>query len=774
MNQRGHRRAHAIAAVISAIAAVVAVGGGASAASRPVATQAMQATQALQAPQAREARAAAKPAATILLPNGDQLRVISVPGERPVYAVQWRARGFAGSLLGLTLGGTSYEIPSAAVPYLNRGLDPGLFSLRALASAESTGQLPLSIGYAGRLPAVPGVTITAARGGIARGYLTAESAVKFGAALARQFMADHSSGSYGQDGMFADGVTISLAGTAPERPAAAGGQRPQYMMHTLTVRGITTTGKPDTGDEVWVYNVDNGHLFGDGYEESNIFYDGIAKYSVPAGHYWAIAQFYATTATTIIGYFVDVLPQFTVRGNTTVTLDARAATSLASVATPRPAAPTNFNFTVDRADAKGYQVSYAWNPSFPEIGAWNAFWVSPTRTRPTVGTLQTLTSWQLVAPGGGSGYEYDLAVYGDGRVPPQDLTVRAADLAVVHSSYYSDVSSQALGYGFLIRYVVIPGMADVGVEPYVPSEEIAPPFQQNEYMTPGLTWVDTFTQDFYWGGQSDAAHVFTAGQYVSERWNAYPLHVAPNVNLIGAADAALGGTLASATRSGDTLWLDFTPFSDSTPGHTGNGYYNGSYLYDGGGSYAVYQNGNKIAGGSAGSATPDVFVTAHLRPGRSVLRFVLDASEPGSPFVLSTASSTVWTWRSAAVAGSRLPLGWVCGNGTRNCAVQPLLTLDYSVARLNLSGVAPPGAQQLTVTAAHLQLARASRITRVRVWVSFDGGKTWIRAIVTGRHGRYRAAFTAPADKDVTLRVTARDAAGGRITETITNGYATS
>jgi hypothetical protein len=170
-----------------------------------------------------------------------------------------------------------------------------------------------------------------------------------------------------------------------------------------------------------------------------------------------------------------------------------------------------------------------------------------------------------------------------------------------------------------------------------------------------------------------------------------------------------------------------------------------------------------------------VFVTAHLRPGRlSVLRFVLNASEPGSPFVLSTASSTVWTWRSAYVADRRLPSGWVCGDRTRNCAVQPLLTLDYSVARLNLSGVAPPGPQLLTVTVGHLQLARAIRITRVRVLVSFDGGKTWVRAVVTGRGGRYRAAFTVPAGRDVTLRVTARDAVGSRITETITNGYATS
>ena len=41
------------------------------------------------------------------------------------------------------------------------------------------------------------------------------------------------------------------------------------------------------------------------------------------------------------------------------------------------------------------------------------------------------------------------------------------------------------------------------------------------------------------------------------------------------------------------------------------------------------------------------------------------------------------------------------------------------------------------------------------------------------RHGRFRATFTAPAGSLVTLRASARDAAGGSVTETITDGYAT-
>jgi hypothetical protein len=55
--------------------------------------------------------------------------------------------------------------------------------------------------------------------------------------------------------------------------------------------------------------------------------------------------------------------------------------------------------------------------------------------------------------------------------------------------------------------------------------------------------------------------------------------------------------------------------------------------------------------------------------------------------------------------------------------------------------------------------------------VSFDGGRTWHAAQMTGHHGSYTAAFTAPARAKVTLRTSAADAAGGSVTETITNAY---
>jgi len=106
--------------------------------------------------------------------------------------------------------------------------------------------------------------------------------------------------------------------------------------------------------------------------------------------------------------------------------------------------------------------------------------------------------------------------------------------------------------------------------------------------------------------------------------------------------------------------------------------------------------------------------------------------------------------------------------------VQPLITLDYAVHGLSLSGTAPAGAQAITVTAGHLQLASDPAVTSARTKVSLNGGRTWTRAGVRalGR-GRFLVTFTAPRSAWVTLRVTARDTAGNSLTETILAAYRT-
>jgi hypothetical protein len=108
----------------------------------------------------------------------------------------------------------------------------------------------------------------------------------------------------------------------------------------------------------------------------------------------------------------------------------------------------------------------------------------------------------------------------------------------------------------------------------------------------------------------------------------------------------------------------------------------------------------------------------------------------------------------------------------RNCTVQPMMTLDYRVQRLSLQGTAPAGRQLIQVHAGHIQLAAAARITRASAQASCDDGKTWKSASASASGGgNFRLAFPAPAGCAVTLRVSAADAAGNSITETITRAY---
>jgi len=293
------------------------------------------------------------------------------------------------------------------------------------------------------------------------------------------------------------------------------------------------------------------------------------------------------------------------------------------------------------------------------------------------------------------------------------------------------------------------------------------------YLTadPSLTWS---TQYILWGrgldfvgGQVSQDQVFVPGQRLTVHWGAYPLHPAAAVKL-----NQISGTLPvapSASRAGDVLGLAMGAFGDNTPGHTPWGIFAPFHATA---SYQLDQNGTKIAGGPVPRFHGYAAVAATLSPARSLIKFVLNAAQPATLSPLSTASHTSWTWWSSHEAGATLPPGWVCTlKFNRSCAVQPLLTLRYGIVGLGLDGSASPGQQVIRLSVGHLQLAKASPVTSVAVAASFDDGKTWHPARVTGSGTSYAAVFSAPAGATVTLKTSAADAAGGSVTQTITNAY---
>ena len=295
---------------------------------------------------------------SLTLIDGQQISLRPGPGGRLSVTALAPADDSFSELDRLTFCGQVAEIPAAAVPFFGRGLDPSLFLVRSLLRAEHGGRLPVRLAWAGsRRPALPGVTITRAGAGTAAGYLTAAGGRAFGAALARQAAADHGRASYGTDGLFAHGLSVTLAGSRvlPRAP-----RRPRFVQHTLTVRATDLAGRPDNGDTVFVFNADNCNRFGDPFESSNVFRNGVTRFSVPAGHYWAFGDFLSFDSFPLVDR-VPILPQFTVSGNTTVSLDERSATSEVGFTTPRPSVAQSLSFTVLRTGAGGSASGSQWS-----------------------------------------------------------------------------------------------------------------------------------------------------------------------------------------------------------------------------------------------------------------------------------------------------------------------------------------------------------------------------------------------------------------------------
>jgi hypothetical protein len=545
------------------------------------------------------------------------------------------------------------------------------------------------------------------------------------------------------------------------------------------VTGTNLAGKPDTGDLVSVLNVNDLAKLDPLIASDNVFYHGTAKYSAPSGTYWATGIFFTRS-----GFRLDVLPQFTISGNTTVHVSERAASSKVSTVTPRPAVTQGSALTVVRASAHAVA-----SEGFGTFGS-GSIWINPTSRPVTDGGLHVFTTVQASSPRGpGIPYGYTLNFAGPpGIIPPQRFTVRPADLATVSERYYQDVSS-------------VGGWLDSGGTPYQIRTSfigglILPvrlPGRMTQYLSarPRQLWqsfydaYNIFRTGTTSGGQTDAFRQLHGGQRLAEQWNRYPLHPGPNVSFPG---TSLFPALPSAVRAGDTLLLDVTPFSDNFAGHTGSGF---SVDFPGkvnqvSGRYALFQNGVKIAGGDAAKASGfsgPLFARAKLSPAPSAIKLVLTASRAGPRFPLSATSRDVWTWPSRREAGATVPPPWECGirlshgRGVfdRHCAVQGMLVANYRVAGLSLTGTTPAGRQRLVLTVTHLAQAAPSRITHARLQVSFDNGKTWRRAPV--RHlgmGRFLARFTAAAAQGVTLRLSARDRSGDTITETILRAYHTS
>ena len=539
--------------------------------------------------------------------------------------------------------------------------------------------------------------------------------------------------------------------------------------YTLTIKGFDLTGAPANLDGwMQVFSATSMRWNENTIGPTPVFRHGLVIMHVPAGKYWLIGQFRSGNSMRM-----DIPAQVTVTGDTTATVRARAANSEVTATTPRRAVLSDAVFDSSYT-LRGGQT-------FEDCGATGGaqLWVSPLARAHTTGTLYSATSAQLNSPPSqGVPYTYELdSAAPPGTIASQHLTVTAADLATVHERFYSDAATTApwFAFGGPARQYAETGFVAASTSLPMPGDRTVY-FQAQ----PTAVWRPEIAAGPL--AETPSWQLLHAGQGPSTNWNAYPLHPAPNLPPAGVTEP----TLPSAVRAGNKLIMDITPFSDNTTGHTGSGLtrFNG---IKGSGTYAIYANSVKIAGGPVSTSSPfaDVFAAAALSPKPSQIKFTLTTSRQAPGSNLSGTSEDAWTWPSQAKPQAVMPTPWYCGASfthghvvyDHHCAVQDMMTLAYQLAGENLDGSAPAGPQTLGIAINHLPRSTPYPVTHAQLLVSFNNGTSWQPAALARIcHGqvctnRYRATYTAPAGAQVSLRVTASDTHGASVTETILGAY---
>ncbi|HET8599093.1 MAG TPA: hypothetical protein VFL99_02120 [Segeticoccus sp.] len=546
-----------------------------------------------------------------------------------------------------------------------------------------------------------------------------------------------------------------LAGLGAGSPTVT----PHFPMQTLTLHAIDAAGKPDEGDGVVVVNVDDMRK----YTGFVAFTRGIAKVSVPSGHYAAFGFFFDPRNGATQG---SLLPQFTVTGDRSVTMDARRATSLVTTTTPRPARLASTSVSIARADTRGNVAEFVAgvDPSLPVR-------VQPVNSAPTVGELHYSVYSRLFSPRGvAPAYSYDVDFPSDGTIPAdQHHVVRRAGLAAVRSTYTATRAGQQV---LQANFAMLPwesfGIAELlGVRA---------PLTRTEYYSarPGLSWqgdvvtaVDLRTFDLL-GEYLSPVRTYRPGARSSTVWgNGQP--VTP-VLLRGQVFPGVTICPACTNSARSRLYLFAFPFGDRSQ-HFGLQDWPTKGLNEHV-SYAVYADGRPVARGS------DLLDAAVALPtGTHRYRIDYDTVRSSSTFTLSTAVATSWTL-PRKVSGRLAPRGWWCGDlsPTTGCRVLPLMTARYRLGADSLGRLAP-GRHSSAITIAHLTGDGSPRVHRFSVQVSYDGGVTWRAATARPRGaGGYRVSLAVPPKASTNgfgaLRISARDAVGGTLQQTIHRAFA--
>ncbi|MFF4974183.1 S8 family peptidase [Streptomyces sp. NPDC001083] len=478
-------------------------------------------------------------------------------------------------------------------------------------------------------------------------------------------------------------------------------------------------------------------------------------------------------------YYVDASPAFDDKGARLTAVDAGAGTAadLRAAHVRGKLAVVRWDFSDDRAlaraaaDAGAKALMLVMEDGFYPWTRW-----SPTGDRmalPTMragaaeGTalLKRAKSRSTTVEFTGtvhSPYLYDVMQVSKGSVPKSLVhTVSERESAVVRSTY---TRTGATSWAGEQRFGWRP-YQDTAWNQY--TRYVPTGGERVEYVTGGDTqWRQTVRHNVVGdpdmpllAGMSDLPRTYRPGEHVTERW--FGAVVRP---------AIPRGAAWQSVRNGDTLSVYIPEFSDSGTGHWAFGEIPsggvGSGIRAGSPSAAaadlpdtataeLYRNGKRIAASDNG-AWGDIEVPA----GDAAYRLDLATARVSDDWDFATGTRTSWTFRSGTAATT---------------AMLPLLQVDYSVPVDARNAVGRGRTHRLGLTVRMQDGMKAPSGVTLKAETSYDGGRTWTTASTTREGGGFSATVTRPArvhgDAYVTLRVTARDAAGDTVRQTVDRAY---
>lgn len=652
--------------------------------------------------------------------------------------------------------GDEHVIPAEAQPYLGHLLDPSLFDVSALVrdGLVGTARIPVTLTYtAGGTPiAPPGITLTHSTGASATGYLTSSSSSDFAAALRRQIGADVAAGRPA-------GTTAPAAGLSGIALDAATSPilTPQYALYPLRITATDNAGAPADNLDVTLINTDSV-----GKQQSEVPIDnGVGQVEVPAGHYSAIADFAdfdasgnptAVRQVTVQDFTVQAAPSPTV-----LSISETSATTPVTVSVPSGATLRTLAVYEARGDATGGTGENG----LVAVGL--PVYVAPTAA-PMVGTSHFVIGGSATATATHS--QYDVAFPTNTGIPAaESYVIHPAELATVRQRLFADPTDS--GNDVVLARLQDPKLPEVAASF---SRWAAPDVLTHYFGTEdGGTWQQ-FVSAPNFSRWSDSSMSFAAGHEYAQNWGQGPLTIDVGSHYDGQQSCY-------ACTSDGFLLLQPNWGGDSTPGHTGFG---GNDLVAND-SVTLYRNGTELP-----TNPRDAYIAlADIPRTLTTYRVVFDhTAQAGAGYSQSLDTHTDLSFNYAPTSDPRqeLPPQDTCFDLRQTvtgaaCQILPILSVNYQLAT-DLTNTSRSPVQRLALTIGHVSYdghSAHSPITSARLAISFTNGTSWHSVPLLGAFGHYLAVWANPHVSSATpgpeLKVTASDAAGDTITQTVSSAY---